>query len=199
MAELLSRRLGYPCLDREVIQEAAEQLGVSLEKLQGKFETAPGLWARITQEREKYLLAVQTALAEWCTRGDLIYHGIAGQFLLRDLPEVLRVLVVAPMEKRIEALKRSHSGMTTKQMVDFIQKVDSERGRWVQSMYGEDLLDPKNYDLTLNLQTMSTETACEVVAQVVAQARFEITADVEGDLFAFAAECRLRLKQALEG
>lgn len=199
MADLLAQRLGYPCLDREVIQEAAEQLGISLEKLQGKFETAPGLWARITQEREKYLLAVQTALAEWCTRGDLIYQGIAGQFLLQDLPEVLRVLVVAPLEMRIEALQESHPGMTRKQMVEFIQKVDSERARWVQSMYGEDILDPRNYDLTLNLEIMSKETAAEVIAGVVAQSRFDITADVEGDFFAFAADCRMRLKQALGG
>jgi hypothetical protein len=66
-------------------------------------------------------------------------------------------------------------------------------------MYGEDILDPKNYDLTLNLEIMTTETAAEVIARVVAQSRFEITADAEGDIFAFAADCRMRLQRALGG
>lgn len=78
LAQCLSASLGYPTVGREVLQEAAEALGATEEAFRGKFETTPGLWGRLTRAREKYVLAVQTALAEWCTRGDLIYHGLSG-------------------------------------------------------------------------------------------------------------------------
>jgi cytidylate kinase len=195
VAECLARTLDYPLVGREVLQDAAEKLGVSAEDLQGRFETTPGLWARLTKQREKYLLAVQSALAEWCTRGDLVYHGVAGQFLLKDLPGVLRVLILAPMEMRVENLLETHSRLTRDQIRDFIRKVDQERSRWVRVMYGADVQDPSLYDLTVNLRRISLPSACVTIAEAARQPRFEITDDVEGELFAFAAACRRRLTQ----
>ncbi len=199
VAECLARTLGYPLLGREVLQEAAEKVGVSVEDLQGKFETTPGLWARLTKDREKYVLAVQTALAEWCTRGDLVYHGLAGQFLLKGLPGVLRVLILAPLDVRVKALMETQPRMTREQVVAFIHKVDQERSRWVRVTYGMDVGDPSLYDLTINLRSLTRETACATIAEAATQPRFAITADLEGDLFAFAAECRRRLTQVIGG
>lgn len=199
VAECLARRLGYPLVGREVLQEAAEKLGVSADALQGKFETTPGLWARLTRDREKYVLAVQAALAEWCTRGNLVYHGVAGQFLLKDLPGVLRVLILAPMEARVQSLMETHSRLTREQVADFIRKVDQERSRWVRVMYGADVQDSSLYDLTINLRKISLTSACVTIAEAAGKSRFEITDDVETELFAFAAECRRRLTNLKEG
>ena len=196
LAKCLSERLGYPTLGREVLQEAAESMGVSEEIFRGKFEAAPGFWARLTHERERYTLALQTALAEWCTRGDLVYHGLSGQFLLRDLPGVLRVRLVAPLEMRTKALQDTHPLMTPSQAEQFIQHVDQERSRWSQLIYGEDVRDPSHYDLTINLRMLTLESACAVIAEAVAQPRFQITDEVEEELFAFAAGCRERLSRA---
>lgn len=199
LAECLSRKLGYPTLGREVLQEAAESLGASEESFRGKFETTPGLWARLTQEREKYILAVQTALAEWCTRGDLIYHGLAGQFLLQSLSGVLRIRLVAPREKRIEALLESMHRMSPEKAEAFIENVDRERARWVRVMYGVDVNDPQLYDLTVNLRTMSLDTACAAVVEAVEQPRFRMSEEAEAECFAFAAECRARLNRMTGG
>jgi cytidylate kinase len=199
LADCLSKRLGYPTLGREVLQEAAESVGVSEEAFRGKFETTPGIWARITQQREKYILAVQTALAEWCTRGDLIYHGLAGQFLLQDLSGVLRIRLMAPTEKRIEALSDSLHRMSPEQAEDFIENVDRERARWVRVMYGVDVNDASLYDLTLNLRTLSLDSACETVVAAVEQPRFQISEEAEAECFSFAAECRARLNRITGG
>jgi len=193
VAECLARALDCPLVGREVLQEAAESLGVSADDLQGRFETTPGLWARLTKERERYFLAVQSALAEWCTRGHLVYHGVAGQFLLKGLPGVLRVLIVAPMEMRVQNLLETHSRLTRDQVLDFIHKVDQERSRWVRIMYGADVQDPSLYDLTVNLRRMSMASACRIIAEASAQPRFEISDEVEAELFSFAADCRRRL------
>ncbi|MFH1764763.1 MAG: cytidylate kinase-like family protein [Gemmatimonadota bacterium] len=199
LAECLSSRLGYPNVGREVLQEAAETLGASEEVFRGKFETTPGLWGRLTHAREKYVLAVQTALAEWCTRGDLVYHGLSGQHLLKGLPGIFRIRLIAPMEIRIKALLESHPMMTVSQAEEFIKDVDLDRSRWVKVMYGADVTDPSLYDLTINLRTHTIESACDTVVTAVAQPRFQITDEVEAEIFAFAAQCRDRLSRAKGG
>ena len=184
---------------REVLQEAADALGASEEVFRGKFETTPGLWGRLTNAREIYVLAVQTALAEWCTRGDLVYHGLSGHHLLKGLPGIFRIRLIAPMESRIKALMESHPMMTVSQAEDFIKDVDQDRSRWVKVMYGADVTDPSLYDLTINLRTHTIESACATVVTAVAQPRFQITDEVEAEIFAFAAQCRDRLSRAKGG
>jgi hypothetical protein len=204
---------------REVLQEAAEAVGATEEAFRGKFETTPGFWSRLTKARETYILAVQTALAEWCTRGDLVYHGLSGQHLLKGLPGVFKVRLVAPMEMRTRALLESHPQMTEVRLVapmemrtralleshpqmtvaqaeGFIREVDQDRARWVKVMYDADVTDSSLYDMTLNLKTHTIESACAAIGTAVAQPRFQITDEVESELFAFAAECRERLNQA---
>lgn len=195
LAQCLSANLGYPIVGREVLQEAAEAVGATEEAFRGKFETTPGFWSRLTKARETYILAVQTALAEWCTRGDLVYHGLSGQHLLKGLPGVFRVRLVAPMEMRTKALLESHPQMTVSQAEGFIQEVDQDRARWVKVMYDAEVTDSHLYDLTLNLETHTIESACATIATAVAQPRFQITDEVEAEIFAFAAECRERLNQ----
>ncbi|MFC1791872.1 AAA family ATPase, partial [Gemmatimonadota bacterium] len=165
----------------------------------GKFETAPGLWARLRGEREKYVLAVQTALADWCTRGDLVYHGLAGQFLLRGLPGVLRVRLIAPLDQRIRAFIEANPKMTRAQAEAFIHDVDQTRSRWVKVIYGEEIMDTSFYDLIINLRTISLDSACHVLTEAVQQPRFQITDEVEAELFAFAAQCRNRLSRVEGG
>lgn len=197
LAGCLAERMGYPTLGFEVLEEAAESLGISGETFRGKYETAPGLWARLTKEREKYILAIQTALAEWCTRGDLVYHGLSGQFLLKRIPGVLRVRLVAPMELRVRAFLDSQPLMSKSQAQEFIQNVDQERSRWCRLMFGADVADPVNYDLTVNLKRLTLESACATIAEAVTQPRYQITDEMEAEIFAFAAECREKLSRAI--
>lgn len=195
VAECLAERLGYPCLAREILRRAADKLGVTEDILEAKFEATPSLWARRQRDREKYLLAVQAALAEACLGGDLVYHGLAGQFLLGDLRGVLRVRLIAPLEMRVRMLKESRHRISDKAALDFIQSVDQDRRRWVKLTYGADVADPALYDLTVNLRSMSLETACVVIAEAALGAAFEMTDDARARLTVFASTCQRRLEE----
>ncbi len=199
LAERLADTLDYPRVADEVLQEAAERLGVSMAAVQGKFETAPGLWSRLKNERERYVLAVRSALADAAVGGRLVYHGLAGQFLLRDLRGVLRVRLIAPMEARIRAVMQSDQDMTRAGAEEFIRSVDHDRRRRVRIMYGEDVEDPSLYDLTVNLRTLSLDAACAVVVEAADEPAFAVTPDVQEELQAFASACRIRLDAARVG
>ncbi len=194
-ADCLASMLGYPCVGREILQEAARKLGVAVEDLSGKLESPPSRWARLTQERKTYLLAVKAALAEHCVTGSLVYHGLAGQFLLRDVPGVLSARLIAPLDMRAQALMEPQHRMSRKAAEEYIHNVDEDRRRWVKLMYGADVEDPSLYDVTVNLRSISLETACRIIGQAAAQPQFEVTADVKRKLEAFATACREQLQQ----
>lgn len=199
VAGCLAERLGYPSLAREILRTAAARLGASEEVLQTKFETTPGLWARVSRDREKYVMAVRTALLDACAEGCLVYHGLAGQFLLRGLPGVLRVRLIAPLQMRVRGLMNAHHRMGRHAAEDFIRNVDQDRKRWVKLTYGEDVEDPSLYDLTVNLRTLSPESACAAIAEAAAQPPYAVTDEVRRVWATEAQACRTRLDELTGG
>lgn len=196
VAECLANRLRCPCLGREILQEAANALGASAEELQREFESPPGFWSRLTEKRKTYHAAVQAALAEQCATGALVYHGLAGQFLLQGLPGVLGVRLIAPMELRVRALTRTHHRMSHRTAERFIRRVDRDRDRWVRMMYGNEVDAPCLYHLTINLETITIESACAIIAAVAGHPSYSRNEETTERLRAFARECTTRLQAA---
>ncbi len=194
-AERVSSALGSPCVGREILVDAAAKLGVSENVLAKKMEKGPGLWDRLTLERRMYVVAVQSALAEQIEKGDLVYHGVAGHLLLRDIPSVLRIRLIAPLVVRIQAVME-REGLSRQAAEHYIQDIDADRVRWTRFMYHADVRDPHLYDLMLNLDRMSITTACDVVVETVKKPEFLITDEVREQLASFALACRVKVALA---
>jgi len=199
VATCLANRLGYPCIAREVLKEAATVLGASEETVLGKLQTPPGLWDRVKRERNAYVVAVQAALAEQCLGGNIVYHGLAGQLLLRDLPGVLRVRLIAPLATRVQAILAQHARTSHAAAERYIQRLDQQRRRWVRVMYGVDLTDTTLYELTINLESVTLDTACVMIAELARQPEYQVTDDRRRQITAFAADCRQRLDDVVRG
>lgn len=194
VARCLAQKLGYREVAEEILEEAAGTLGVHADAVRVGMETTPGLWSRIRGERSRTLLAVRSALADACLEGDLIYHGLAGPFLLQGLPGVVRVRLIAPMEKRVRALSRERHAMPMKMAEEFIHNVDQERRRWVRLTFGVDVEDPGLYDLTVNLRSLSLEAACAAIAETAARPEFHLREEGRAALEIFARECRRQVQ-----
>ncbi len=197
LAECLAAKLGYPSLSREILVKAAERLGVSEDTLRVKVERGASLWERLTSDRRIYLIALQSALADACVDGNLIYHGHAGHLLLADLPNVLRVRVIAPLSMRIrEAVKRN--GFDYDAAKEYISLMDQERIRWTKFVYGLDWSDARNYDLVVNLESLNFPEACALIAATVALPPYATTEDVKKKLRDFALACRVKAALAAD-
>ena len=78
LAERVAARLGYRCISREVLLEAASRYGVPEPKLWELFEKKPSFWEWLTRSRERYIVFMQAAMCEEAQHGQLVYHGQAG-------------------------------------------------------------------------------------------------------------------------
>jgi hypothetical protein len=101
-----------------------------------------------------------------------------GHVLLKDIPHVLRVQVIADREYRIEAaMAESKNGR--EEAIASIEKKDRERNKWMRFLYGLEWGDPALYDLVLNLEKMSIDTACGALIYITGQHEFKPTAESE--------------------
>ncbi len=198
LATCLAEVLHYPMVGRDVLVEAAEKLGVSEETLTQKVTRSPGLFERVSSNRRFYMTAVQAALAAQVLKGEgnLVYHGHAGHLLLRGLPAVLRVRLIAPIEMRVRAVIERQK-LSREAAVDYIHHVDEERARWTKFIYGVDWSDPALYDLVINLGNLSIQAACAMLATAVGQDDLKTTEAVRQKLVDFELACRVKLALAV--
>ncbi len=174
LAKALAARLGYPCISREEIVEAASWYAVPAETLAEMAQRPMSLWEPLGGERTAHIMSLRAALCERAEQGDLVYHGHAGHLLLPGISHVIRVRIIADMEFRIESVMRSH-GLSRELAVSYIEKIDRERAEWTQFLYGIEWDDPSHYDVVLNLSRMSIASASESVARMAEQPDFQPT------------------------
>jgi len=174
LADCLGAKLGYPCLSREVIAEAAAQYGVSQAALGAALGRAPSLRDRVSRDRDKYLTYIRAVLCQHAVGGRLIYHGNAGHHLLAGIRHVIRVRVIADIRYRVDAAMRQLN-LSSRQAETHIRKVDEERRKWTRFLYGVEWDDPSNYDVVLNLEFLGVAGACELVTRVTELEMFRKT------------------------
>ena len=174
LAERVAARLGYRCLDRDAIVEKAAAYGVSHQGLRDALERPPTIGDRFRHTKYVYLSLIQAALTEGVREGNAVYHGNAGHLLLRAVSHVIRIRIIAPMAFRIAAVQTERP-QTADEAVAHIREVDQDRQKWAHYLYGVDWSDASLYDLVLNLEHLSLEQACEIIAAVARQEAFKET------------------------
>jgi len=196
LAECLAEQLGYRCIDRDVIVERAAAFGVSQDELRNALLKPPTFLDRFQHKKYIYLALIQAALTQEVRSGKAIYHGNAGHLLLKGGPHVLRTRIIAPMEFRLD-MAQDRLKLSRSEALAYIHKVDQERRKWTQYLYGVDWGDPALYDIVLNLEYMSVEEACDIIANIVRQRCFEFTSECQTAMDDLALASRVRANLAI--
>ena len=168
----LAQRLGYHYVDQELIQDAVRRYGLVEEKLSHLDESKPTLFERFDAETRHYITILQTTLLEFAESDNVVLAGRGGQWLLRGIPHVLRVRVIAPFEYRVRQwIKRTAevSGETPNQRAaaDLLRRDDSEKAGRMRYLYEVDNADPALYDLVVNSEKLRHEAVVEMIERVV--------------------------------
>lgn len=187
LAECLAKSLGYPCISREVIVEAAGRYGASEAALSLALNHPPSIIDRVKSERNRYIAYIRAVLCQHALEGDFIYHGYAGQHLLAGVHHMIRVRIVANLAYRISAAMKELQ-MTSRQAEAHIHKVDEERRKWTRFLYGVSWEDPMIYDVVLNLEYLSIRGACAVVERLTELEQFQPSAESRRVLEDFALQ-----------
>jgi cytidylate kinase len=171
---MVAEKLGYQCLARDVLIEASKEFNIPEVKLIQALENPPSFFERFTKKKKKYIAYIQTALINNLRADNIVYHGLAGHFFVKDIPHVLKVRILADLEYRIKFVMERDK-ISRDKAIDFLKKIDSSRREWGQYLYGLNLEDPTHYNIVINTENLSLEVVVDIICEMVTWKRFQTT------------------------
>jgi cytidylate kinase len=167
--------LGIRFADREIILKAAGAYGVQETKLEEVADKAPTLWERIDEEKRRYSIYVREAMYDLAREGQVVLEGRGGQVLFREVPHVLKIRIVAPLDVRARRVAEQEN-LDPETALQIVERNDRDRAARMRYLYDVDWRDPRLYDLVLNTGHLSAESAAEVIVTLARRPEFTMTA-----------------------
>ena len=192
IAHHVAEQLGLRYYDWEITSEAAARAGVppdevmASERVPGFFERmmrrlgavssvsieggasfadpSPAMWntAVASLSSDDYRPFIERVVNELADQGHALIVGHAGQYVLRDRPSVLKVLILGSEGERAKRMAREQH-IDEKQALLNIRTSDKDRAELLKKDYKFDWLDAGRYDLTVNTDHVSSEVAIDSI------------------------------------
>ena len=180
IGQQLADRMGYRYVDHELISDAARRYGLLEEKLSHLDESKPSLFERFDAETRRYITVIQTALYDFAEHDNVVLMGRGGQWLLRGIPHVLRVRVMAPFDVRVKRLGKKLAGPMGEQtnprtVTELVRRDDAEKAGRMRYLYEVGITDPALYDLVINTEKLSVAAAVGLIGGVLGQTELATT------------------------
>jgi cytidylate kinase len=183
VAKGVADALGYEYVDHQLPVVVAKRLRVTPAAVEANEDAVPSLGERFLTglERatpelaeasaaepfdEELLAAVQDAVREYASHGDVVIVGRGASAILGPRPDVLRVFVRAPREWRIERVVET-MGVTRETAESEVDRIDRARSAYIRDWYGLTFGDSQNYDLCLDVSRLGTSQIAALVVAVV--------------------------------
>jgi cytidylate kinase len=174
IAEKVAARLNYACISRDLLLEVSKEHNIPELKLVHAIHDAPGMLERLNRKEEKYIAFIKSALLNRLKADNVVYHGLAGHFFVKDVPHVLKVRVLSDMEDRVR-LEMACKNIDTDEARRMLEKDDEERRKWSQTLYGIDTADPSLYDLVVHIKNLTVDDAVDMICDYIAKPHFKTT------------------------
>ena len=135
-----------------------------------EYEDIPGTSIRSDHnlQDEDYIESIQGTMREIAMGGNVVFVGRGGHVILRDMPDVLRVGVVAHYEDRISTVMEREN-LSAQDAIGTIRGRDEARAHYFRKFF--ELSDPDRPDLfhfTVNTSEMSQEYCVKLVVDGLA-------------------------------
>jgi cytidylate kinase len=147
---------------RSLIDRIAEALGSSGVYFEGAYLPA---W-EIPLGDTRYLEALESVVKELAQSQSLVIRGRGSQFILKDYPGALHVLMVAPLEVRLKRVMQKLK-LDQETAEREIKRFDDSGHEFIKRYFHAELEDPVYYDLVINTEHLSLEAAASIVVDAL--------------------------------
>jgi cytidylate kinase len=169
VGQAVASRLGYVCVDEEIVARAAEKAGLEaadvadaerrrsfLERLR---EELPDLGAPPPAEHHREL--IREAIHETADAGNVVIVAHAASIALAGREGILRVLVTGSANTR--ALRLA-DGLVDEETEGAVRDSDAARADYLERFYGVEPELPTHYDIVVNTDVLTVEQAAAAIA-----------------------------------
>lgn len=163
IARVLKEELKFEYVDKIKLEEAlVSDYGIPEENVDRYDEKKPPLWDIFSSDKDKYLHFMKTVIYEAARQDNCIIIGRGGQILLKDIPGILHVRILAPQKLRIKRIKERY-GYEDKLAEQIIRHSDHDRIGFHKFFFHANWGDVSLYDLMINSQSFSIKQAVGLI------------------------------------
>ena len=182
----VAEQLGYLYVDEDIVARAAAAGGLEPKDiadeeqrksyarriLETLAEGDPAMWtttAPVELVRPADIRGlIRETVIQTAARGNVVIVAHAASFALEPAPELLRVFVTASERTREQRIAATDEVEPTK-AARTIKDSDLGRSDYLKRFYAIDRESPTDYDLVVNTDRLSTESAAEIVLSAAAR------------------------------
>lgn len=162
IASKVAEKLNYSYFGEEQLLKVAGEMGF-LSDVQKLDEKSPPLLERFFTEKPRiYLDRLQAVVYEVAKKGNAIFFGRGSQLLLHSFDCAFHILITGSLEKRIERIvEEKHVGKEVAEKI--VHQSDRDKRGFFRFAFDEDWLNPQLYDLLLNTDKLSVDSAVKMI------------------------------------
>jgi len=113
-----------------------------------------------------YFAGLQSVIRDLAQSSSIVIRGRGSQFILKDYPGTLRVLIVAPLQMRVKRVAES-SKSDERNAKKEIENYDSSRREFIKKYFHAALENPLDFDLVINTELIAYENAAVIIANAL--------------------------------
>ncbi len=179
IGEKLSKKLGIPFYDRDLIALAAEKSGYNEGLLQDVDERtgnpfflslaattfATGSRASLPTEisiNDRLFFAQVEVIKELANKGSCVIVGRCADYILRDREECINAFIYADLGARIDRVARIYS-ITTSEAKNVITKTDKKRASYYNYYSNKDWSRVESYSISINSGTLGIDGTVDII------------------------------------
>lgn len=191
IGRILAQRLGFTFLNRAILAQAARHLRQDPQAQEGRQERPAGFWSGLIAMfavsgppttgsatpvapygGDRDLLETEAGIiAQVAGHRDIVLVGRGGFSLLADHPGLVSVFIMAPRERRAQALQEALRLPSLEEALAVVDTCDRERGEFLESLTGRRWSEATNYHLCLDTGRLDYQTAAEMIVTLVQKTR----------------------------
>ncbi len=193
VAARVASSLGWSLLDNAVIDAVAARLGVTRDSVAAREERVPSLVERLVETMAlssqdwtgalsggkrpptdaQVIEVTRHIVDEAIARGAAVIVGRGAQSMLAERSDALHVFCHAPRASLItRSMTRDRIG--EEEAAKVVDDTNSHREQWVRKHWNREWLDPSNYDLSVNTESLGIAGAADVIV-AAARVRFALS------------------------
>lgn len=159
---LLAERLGLRYFDKELLQEAAKQSGITQDTFLRADENYNLFTLALNTDRQKLFQWQSETIRRLAAEGDCLFLGRAADYVLRDRSDIFSVFLTADLADRVTRIMEGEN-MQEKEALAFIENSDSRREDYYNFFTGKHWGDSSGYDLCINTSRFGITATADII------------------------------------
>ena len=184
VARMLGHELGLKVYNRPMIDKLVEHFNMSVAEIEKVRAQRSTWWSDICRFYKQFGTLSYEPGQQIVATPESIYHveehllravaeeesciiiGRAANYVFRDHPGAIRVLLMADRDERIGNIMK-YKGLSEQEAADYIDRVDRDRDTFVRTVSGVSRYDARGYDFSINITGQSHDAVVQFLADNV--------------------------------